>query len=342
MSRFNILYWNINSKGGKKYKYIDESSKLIEETLINIDSYSRNKYVSDCTKKHKNVKIKEIDAIVFSEAYPEKINPKLCNGIKGMGFELFSGKDYGNDIHIYINKNKHDAEEYNIKIPLDNIRYPDFRMVYIKNINLYLAGIRIKNYTRENRKKVLTGKEQIYNLCKKLKDVANNKILIIGDFNPYSAFVEVPNDDLFNAFGLKGKIIDTNNGGTTVKSDGCNKNNNQMRYLQEVNTDKLFYSSKFDSKNNEIVFNKFITPEEIYCNNKYINETDGHIDKNMLEFRCKDGNKRRSIIINKKSDFYKNGFDDEIIGLRYMNGTICNAPFPDHNLLFASIDLGDV
>ena len=360
MSKINILYWNIHNCGGvgQKRAY-EQSSHDIISVLNNKETYMVEERFDKKTRINaKN--LKDIDAIVFTESYPQRNdnqksntgnwNMILRNELKEKGFAFYQDNcDYDsqeywnyNSVAIFVNeKRNHVIEELNLEYKYDN-EFPDCKLIYIVNLQIVLGGMRIKNDCRDkDRNKIITGNKQIENLIKKyIDDIqgnTRNRIIILGDFNFGSAYKDQyfinGNEDnerkekflnLIHSYSKDNYNINvTNNGGSFRTRKGENE-----RFLQEIWNDAII-----DNFNAKVEFYKLYTPEQMYCNEKYIDLYDGHIKKEYLY----KPDKSTQILLKEPvaSDFYKNN----ITNIVYGSSTMLTAPYPDHNLLFASIEV---
>lgn len=352
MSKFNILYWNIHCEDGKGIKegYIGASEDIVS-ILNNKETYELEKRYNKKNKLDNVNSIDDIHCIVFTEGYPQKNENNFNTILKERlsKFELYSERFSNNCVHIFVNVAKCNAVQIKNLFPNDDINYPDLTAILIKLKNcsqepLCLCGARIKNDIKDEAgNKIATGDKQIKNLkdiVTKITDTINiNKVIIIGDFNPtpkiYNTKVNIDERYFKNIFNSGNyNVKETENGGTNKTSKVDDKT-----LLQETYPDKIITNIDTD----KISFYKLKTTEECYVKKEYINDLTGYLNvhdrlgNEIMRAEKLEGNIRRSIVLNKSINIYIN----RNIGLKYMNASCCNAPFPDHNLLFASIDLGD-
>ena len=297
---------------------------------------------------------------MFTEGYPQrndnKFNTILLDKLRLSGFDLYCENYSDNCILIFMNKAKCENEglkykDIRINYHNDDIEYPDLKFVSVKydnNKGFLIGGIRIKNDTKPK-----TGDVQIKNvkreLCNILKQEGIRHHLLIGDFNPsrqtYNSKEEINLCYFKDVFmPMKIEVIETQNGGSsrTQNIDNC------KTLLRETYPDKVLTNICKD----KIEFYKLLTPEQYYLKDEYLNN-DGHLKRNDTKGNeiiyikkwnaeydengklKKKGN--TSLGINKELDIYK--FNDREISFKYASMSCCDAPYPDHNLLFASIEI---
>ena len=115
------------------------------------------------------------------------------------------------------------------------------------------------------------------------------------------------------------------------------------------NPDKLLYFNCIDSN---FVFLE--TPEQIYCKKEYIdndmfnkdgsrNSRYGRLNDKICKLGKNENPKKRTAHadINYDIDFIKKEYNKFGIRFPYISSSVCIVPFPDHNLMLASVDLGD-
>lgn len=331
MSEFNILYWNIHYADGyvgTKIKYI-LSSEIIKNTIKKI------------------LNQKEIDAVVFTEAYPQiedgKHNVMLYEYFKATGYNIypydlnsFKSNEYPFKTTKYTNgiliATKEHFYKQNIKV------IPNYLLLKHSQKDIYLGGVRIcfdKNFEYD---------KQIEEVSNSLKEF--NNVILLGDFNPGSRETEKI-QDVLNKSSKGGILYDVLSGESKVSPKPSDFNKESGYIIDLINNRGLYlnYTDKIFCKGVKVKkFEKIYTPEQLYCNEQFL-EDDGHIKREYMYWEKKHikGDCKPAIcsIIDEKYLYKVNIQCIKDIGLGYQNYTLCNTPFPDHNLLFASIDLGD-
>ena len=360
--RFNILYWNIHYKDGNVYiwdgkkkkqcfvskKMLDESSKTIVMELDKV-----------LTKQ-------SIECIIFTEAYPlnddgskllyEYLDKKEYDVFPYEGWDIFAEKhkdrlelsheikddkitpfkrikkdgqsDYVNGAVIAVKKG------LGFKISNYNISSPNF--LSIENESISISGIRICF-------SAIKYIEQI----EAIKNTFNNEKIniLIGDFNPsqlkksnftYDTFV----NDLQHILSLSGK--------NQFKVYKCDKGTNTGKNGKDKYPEYLCLKGC-----DKICFTRVKTAEEVYCDEKYIcnKENCNNCDFNcecrlcFMEENCNASKnfghiKKNLIKTGSLLPYIKLEYKGVITKIRYDNtGLDVTEPFPDHNLLFASIEI---
>ena len=324
-NEFKILYWNIHyrsSETSSKPSLIDvnNASKIIKKVLDDKLTYSKINYGIN--------NIDDINAVVFTESYPQIMDSGNCLNefLNKHKFIIASNDSIGNNVTIAYKENMK-----RVCFNSNDIKSPEFLCLMNDN-NIFLCGLRIANT------KGCPSSEEQFSILK--HEIENNtdcnieNIIMIGDFNDKTKHIK----EFISCDFCDGDVYDVDNEEETLI---CRAPSTE-RKLCKSNPDKLFISKNFIKKK----FIKVLTPEEIYCNKKYIDENDGHIKKEYLkkgEYNDKGvkySQGREPIELDKtiSEDLYKN--DIERVCLSYgTNNSICNSPYPDHNLLFASIEI---
>lgn len=308
--RFNILCWNINNKNkGKLNNDINKYCKLVTDSLNLKLIYENIKRLGNSTVNS----ISDVDAIILVEA-----NTEIKNGIKKEYNSLFDWKinNSQNNNKVIIGVNK---KWKKITVLVDDIKTSDFLGIYIDKIETLLCGIRIQNTNAIN-----TYGEQLAEIGDNIKTHTIKNAIIIGDFNPShtkESIIRLCKKHI----SIESKLYECVNGGTLATYLFGE------RMITESYSDKMLVFGKY--KYSELV--KVLTPEQIYCKPDYLDEFDGHICEEYLKNP------------NKKATLIKNDYEEEIYNsnfkkiISYKGTGMTPSMYPDHNLLFASIDLGD-
>ena len=327
----NILYWNINHREGNfTNKYLnlhpDETTKKLEvQSASNIVNNEINRYDN-------------IDVIVLTEAYPQITeyiyNDSILNNLKN-DYNVYpycdSWKDYvssksidngarnenglyepfkrlkcgrghsnyANCVLIAIRK----SCKYSFEIIDYKIDSPNLLVLKDEKNKVFIIGFRISvNLSTDKYTKELT---RVLKEYKNYKD--EYKLICMGDFNPSkktnNEIKEILKSDWINLINCEG-------GSSSAIVD------NRIVFS---NPDKLLLN-----KCGKECFRSLITPEEIYTKGCQLDGW-GHINKKEYF----------DDVLYVKREYIKDIYKD--VRIRLCHGDFINPPFPDHNLLFASI-----
>ena len=335
-NEFKILYWNIHFMDGSKSS--DEKIKNSSEIIV------------DIIKEYND----EIKAIVFTEAYPQfkydKYNTIILDYLKGLGYNVYPYdlKEYSNPNHYPFKKNAEfkngiliatKSEAQLVGMPQNEPNLLGVRIKY-KKLGLNLIGVRLFSNHPEHIKKIA----EYIDI-----DKAN---IVIGDFNMKDEELQknlyIINKDI--------KISKKNEFGTNVALCKDIKGNEEIAKFCINSPDKLLLL------NCNGKFNMEKTPEQIYCNKEFvdnektkedrsINERYGRLKEGVCELVIKHGKRKKrnsdelvpynyaKANVNNDQILWKNNYKNFGIRFTYNSCNVCNAPFPDHNLMIASIDI---
>ena len=332
---FNILYWNIHFTA-----YNQDDIKLHRKNI------EKNKYLDLSSEKiiipelERYIAEKDIKVIVLTEGWPqnEKFSCKIKDFLEDKKYTLYpycdewkkeslpykcNGRSVSNGILIGV-KNEY-KNENQIEIFDYNIEYPNLLVLKDKVNNLFIAGVRIipsgKDYNLYHHQI----EELRYYLEKEYKERPKTKVICIGDFNPG----EFENKEKQGEYYIDiEKILNScrmHNGKLCNVDEGTLVNGKK----EVLFTDKLYYVNCSGLEKFEVIK----TPERIYCKNpnKFLDGC-GRI---KFEYLSKDMMLKEEF----KDSFYTETAIKCGVQIKYDNCSICNAPFPDHNLLFASIEI---
>ena len=360
---FNILYWNIHYKDGNAYIWDGKKNKqcFVSKEMLDKSSKTIESELKKILKKQ------SIDCIVLTEAYP--LNDDGSNVLyqyfnkNGNGYNVFpyEGWEYFvernkkrleeshevNDGKIIpfkrVKKSRQNSyvngiiiavkKELGFKISNYNISSPNF--LSIENENISISGIRICFSEKEYIKQI----EDIKNTFN------NEKInILIGDFNPskfktnftYDTFA----NDLQHILSLSGK--------NQFKVYKCDKGTNTGKNGEDKYPEYLCLKGC-----DKICFTRVKTAEEVYCDEKYIcnKENCNNCDFNcecrlcFMQENCNASKnfghiKKYLIKTGNLLPYIKRKYKGVITKIGYDNtGLDVTEPFPDHNLLFASIEI---
>ena len=328
---FKILYWNIHFKEGSGKEITLRNSSIIINDII-------NKYDT------------EIDAIVFTEAYPqlnnknnkyEKYNTMILDHLKKLGYyvypydapnynkpEEYPYQDEKKCTNGILIATKHDSE-----IIGEPKKEPNALGINIKKIGLNLIGVRF--FSNIGEEKYIDHIEIISNY---LNDAKPN--IVIGDFN-------IDDESLkryISKSNVKLNVCKTSEYGTNV---ALYKKDPVTAVFVINNPDKLLFSNCNNPK-----FELLETPEQIYCKKEYvddcklkgnglINERYGRLNEKICELIIKSfpKQKRAGVKIRKDIDFIKDRYKKFGISFTYNSSNVCITPFPDHNLMLGSVEV---
>lgn len=303
---FKMLYWNINYKEGKAGKRCDKykrASKICIDIL--------NKYIDK----------ENISAVVLTECYPQ-VNSDMKSYIydyfkkNGSWKPNYIFEDYKGESDDILKEfeDRYDVFPYG-SIDIGDIKkkgLPFMRMKYLKE------GKRLDNWSYNP--VVIICKKDIYELVG-IKDCPN--LLIIKD--------------KAKDFYIAGFRVD-NSSGTQKYIELANE---ISKFIKDYSKSKVVVIGDF----NPINLKKEIIENEIksVIKNGFVKDCRDyttHVSRpdKMLLINCNCENDDFRVMENVE-EYYKKECP-ELLYERKINCTMVQAPFPDHNLLFASIDLG--
>lgn len=317
MNKFNILYWNINNKAGSSN---EKAKNIVLNTINDKEIFSE---INNRVKGLDLQSFKDFDAIVFTESnwnFIECFNNVYNN--ENEYFDTFSiPKISINDNDIFIaTKKKHKFCQIEKLCKI----MPNCNYLHSIILNIDLIGLRICNGK---------GSPKLPSQLHELK-INDNKFIMIGDFNETSVMYYIKTNGyekvLNDYFNKRGVIKECDDGTNTCSYYG---KHSRPEYIDN-RPDKIY--TTFD--NSSINFIKVLTPEKIYIKAKYLN-SDGHIKPELMV--KKNTVDRHFEFINKNVQYNNDSNLYSEIKVNYASTGLVGQPYPDHNLLFASIDLGD-
>lgn len=305
---FKILYWNINYKEGTAGKNRD-NYKLASKICVDI----LKKYIDK----------ENISAIVLTECYPQ-VNPDMKSYIydyyrkNGSWKPNYAFEDYKGESDDILKEfeDRYDVFPYG-SIDIGDIKkkgLPFMKMKYLKE------GGRKRPRNWSYNPVVIICKKNRYELVG-IKDCPN--LLIIKD--------------KAKDFYIAGFRVD-NSSGTQKYIELAKEISKNIKYLSkskvvvigDFNPGNL-ESFKIEKGINSVIENGLV--KDCRDNTTHISKPD-----KMLLINCNCEKDDFKVMENVK-EYYKKEYPD-LLYKGKNNCTIVRAPFPDHNLLFASIDLG--
>lgn len=350
--RFNILYWNINYRSGSYVS--DESIKDSSEIIIKELQESIKSINRDINEK--------IHAIVFTEAYPIEKSSSLIKSLNDMEYTTYPSDESFEEYCKTISE----KEQESIVKDKNGKKLP-----YASNTKKYQNGVLIaisRKYVEENKIKSIKIAERGYRrdtpnlLAIELDDlvicgvrinqggVSGNEKLILSIDN------DIPHDKKCGKW-----IIDDKDGFRFVKNDKCMNTSIVRRaaYEQFLHIIKGFdkpviaigdfniYNSKKKNDNGkeEYQYNNAVWKyTEIIENNPNFNVCNGYtIGNEKMDYlylkNCHlNGKKEENFRTVKEMKCVYGNCDNDIQNI-FKEAIEIKPPFPDHNLLFASIEI---
>lgn len=340
---FNILYWNINNKAENRRVKGDREENL----AISI--------INEKIKKFLNT---EVECIVFTEAY-NKLESKLINvNSEYKKLDFFDGGCVKNQIVIAAKKSQYEHVNKGEGVNFVHIRNKEKRLNIIGYRTMwinytgdifyalkYINGlcmdkiISCKNY---DCKKFSDEIEKYKNEYKEIKNGKNS-------YQRENAFITNEMKDSYIVEQLKDIKIDDNK---SLLDSICERKaitdykniyyklqvNSVLDYVKRIKDEKVIVVGDFNiSQKNENLLNFYKIKDDneegfVVCEN----DTMFH-DK--LDYLYLKGCKKK--VFKVEEDMLKFYFNNiEFIQKNCNNMLEIKSPFPDHNLLFASIDIG--
>lgn len=340
--KFNILYWNIHfaDGAGATKTGLFNSSEIIKEEINGI------------------IKGKEIDAIIFTEAHPqfdsENYNKELYNYFKKEKYHVYPYDD--NKIKKYPfeknGKKKNGiliATKKEFSIYDSSLDNPNFLLLRSKDGKIILGGLRICNYNAKSYE------EQIERIKLKLKFDRKTSFILLGDYNPGS----IPSEKylIANNIVLKDRIDYLRKMYRNRKKGDLEEEKKIALYYVSSKISHMICKSNCDISNvfdcevgtNVNETGEYTNPDKIFLLNCNIisfkcakTAEQVYFDKDSLNEKGHVKNGGKGIVLNEIAKLRKKEIFNENISIKYKRfGLGVPAPYPDHNLLFASIDLGD-
>ena len=347
MKKYNILYWNIHYEDGNQYipkkkeeykKHLDYASHIVINTL---DEY---------------IKKKKINVIVLTEAYPQvggndnepTTNNKIMENYKEK-FNVFPYEPYKSyaaiqfeTIFPFVKPHFYNGVMVIVKKDLNfdvsSLKYISLypNLLSIENNDIQIIGLR---FCQQNGKNIV---EQIKKI-KEIVNTSNKPIIMLGDYNPSLILREEYGGGENNLFswGINKKDAQSMKGNNKKQCEiydlllknYCNKPFITFDYdkgTSLVRGGKDTFPDKFSicSEVEYIIYEqtRLQTAEEVYFDKDYIDIDNHVIGKDIKNAKFKE----------EYEEYKNNGL--KILG--YDNsGLKVKAPFPDHNLMYVSIEI---
>ena len=333
MKKYKILYWNIHYEDGRTVNKIniDNATKTVIDNL--------DEYIED----------KEINVIVLTEAYPQVNANNL--GAKAND-EILTHYNDKFDVFPYEPSKDYVTRKFECNYPFAKLSFHNsviimtrkdlkFKVETINNISVFPNLLSVENDSIQIiGLRFCQDGDDIIKQIEKIKGIikCNKPILILGDYNP-SLVTKIPGGTKkLNSVGIFEIDINSNDGISHIYDqlfEKCcgikkcvtfdyNEGTNVNIKGEDTFPDKLSICNvdcDFDEKN--VIRERLKTAEEVYFDEKCIDKNTGHVRGNI-----EDGSL--------KEKYIEWGFEKLKYGRAGLN---VKSPFPDHNLMYVSIEI---